>query len=178
MITKRLLAFLRQFSTPHQLDTPELEMERVRITAEAINSRISADATDDQVVSRMESALETLVRSHRGASWPSPAHFVEAMDQVAPPRPVEARPEQITDFNMSPRRRRFLNLYRLRGIDPKYVIRPDERGASLTGRMCNEEWRRHVSAMARLNGREYGEQEAIERRETSPELLPPGKALD
>jgi hypothetical protein len=82
LITGELVRFLRQYSTPPQLDTDELELERVRLLAEDINSEIPSDLPEEGIRDRLMAMFSELRKTYKAHQWPASAHFIEAMDRA------------------------------------------------------------------------------------------------
>lgn len=82
LITGEVTKFLRQFTIPNQLDTPELQLERIGNIAEEVNSIIPGQADDNQISALFLEMKKQIMRTYRGSSWPSVALFVESMKEV------------------------------------------------------------------------------------------------
>ena len=82
LVTGELTRFLRQYSTPPQLDTNDLEFERVRLLAEDINSEIASDLSSEGIRDKLHDTFSELRKSYRAHQWPSSAHFIDAMNKA------------------------------------------------------------------------------------------------
>jgi len=77
-IVAALNGFLRQFKTPEHL-TDQTAMERIRMTAEAMNRRFPSGLDQDALAERLTETFVTVLEKHRGRDWPNVEAFVTAM---------------------------------------------------------------------------------------------------
>lgn len=84
LITAALNDFLRRYRRPEHLDEHTMLAE-LRSMAEAINRRISGSSSPDDLVARVDQAIQHVTERYRGREWPKPADFATAMDATRKP---------------------------------------------------------------------------------------------
>lgn len=154
IIAGSLAAFLRQFSVPNPLDTDELQMDRIRMTAEAINSQIDVKASNEEVKHRVSCCFEYIVRTFKGNAWPSPAHFADAMRETVPKQVGNQEPARNLPHppSMSLREIRWRKNYE----GAKYHLSPEENEIAKTQPIPRCEREHHEAVMSELVFSNYG----------------------
>ena len=93
-IVAALNDFLRQFKAPEHMDE-RTALERIRLTAEAMNKRLPAGIGQEGLADRLSDAFVAVIEKHRGRDWPNVEVFVSA---VRGPRP-EGNPDADGDMS-------------------------------------------------------------------------------
>jgi hypothetical protein len=86
-IARALNTFLRQFKMPDHFDQ-ETALQRIRMTADAINKRLPASLHPGDLEARLSEAFVSVLEKHKGREWPNVEQFVSA---------VETRPQHTAE---------------------------------------------------------------------------------
>ena len=74
-IARSLNTFLRQFKMPDHLDQ-ETGLQRIRLTADAINKRLPASLHPVDLEARLGELFVKVIERHKSREWPMPEAFL------------------------------------------------------------------------------------------------------
>lgn len=93
-IVAALNDFLRQFRAPEHMDE-RAALERIRLTAEAMNKRIPAGIDHEGLADRLSDIFVAVIEKHRGRDWPN----VEAFASAIKPTKSDGNPDAEGDMS-------------------------------------------------------------------------------
>jgi hypothetical protein len=93
LTTSIITDFLRQYQRPTHLDD-QGALREISMIAEEVNNLVSTSHDPEGFRGRIETALRYIRRSYTQRTWPTPAHFVKAMEAtVVSSKPIEGGTE-------------------------------------------------------------------------------------